>query len=498
MCQVGVVALGIYLFVLEHSVDEARNWTTLFVDAESEFRRSVLPGEMRDDPRRAGLLAAEQVARAHRDVRRRRRAGGADDGVGTGGQTWLSGLSSPAWASWPPTRTASTPSSRRCGKAGPASGSTRSSATSASACQVGGVPEVSEELKHRYFTEEALRALNTGMIYAGIAAVDCWRDAGFAVPEAGSDEVDWDTGAIIGTGVGGVDTVGEWVVPRVNEGKVRRLGSTTIEQTMASAVSACVGGMLALGGQVTTNSSACTTGTEAIVDAFHKVRSGRAARVIAGGAEGSSHYIWAGFDAMRVLARQSNDRPEAASRPMSASASGFVPSSGAGLLMVESLSSARARGARIYAEILGGDVNCGGQRGGGTMTAPNPEGARRCVLAALAVAGIGPERIEAINGHLTATMADPLEVGTWQRALGRKPEEFPWINSTKSLIGHGLGAAGGIESVACGAPGQPRVRPRVDQLRGRAPGHRPVRGAHPAPDDRVRAARPRQGELRLR
>jgi 3-oxoacyl-(acyl-carrier-protein) synthase len=316
------------------------------------------------------------------------------------------------------------------------------------ACQVGGVPEVSDALKREYFSEETLRALNSSMVYAGIAAIDCWRDAGFTRPEPGGGEVDWDTGAIVGTGIGGVDTVGEWVVPRVNEGKVRRIGSSSVEQTMASSVSACVGGFLALGGQVTTNSSACTTGTEAIVDAFYKVRTGRAARMIAGGAEGSSHYIWAGFDAMRVLARQSNDRPEAASRPMSATAGGFVPSSGAGLLMVESLSSARARGARIYAEILGGHVNCGGQRGGGSMTAPNPEGARRCVLAALAIAGIGPERIDAINGHLTATMADPLEVATWQRALGRKPEAFPWINSTKSLVGHGLGAAGGIEAVA--------------------------------------------------
>jgi 3-oxoacyl-(acyl-carrier-protein) synthase len=217
---------------------------------------------------------------------------------------------------------------------------------------------------------------------------------------------------------------------------------------MASSVSACVGGFLALGGQVTTNSSACTTGTEAIVEAFHKVRAGRAVRMLAGGAEGSSHYSWAGCDALRVLPRQSNDKPEAASRPMSATAGGFVPSSGAGVLMVESLSSATARGARIYAEILGGHVNCGGQRGGGSMTAPNPEGARRCVIAALAIGEVDPGRVDAINGHLTATMADPLEVGTWQRALGRSPEEFPWINSTKSMIGHGLGAAGGIESVA--------------------------------------------------
>jgi 3-oxoacyl-(acyl-carrier-protein) synthase len=315
-------------------------------------------------------------------------------------------------------------------------------------CQVGGIPPITEDLKRRYFSEETLRALNSGMVYASIAAIDCWRDAGLAVPEPGSDEVDWDTGAIIGTGIGGVDTVGEWVVPKVNEGKVRRIGSTSVEQTMASSVSACVGGLLALGGQVTTNSSACTTGTEAIVEAFHKVRAGRAVRTLAGGVEGSSHYIWAGFDAMRVLTRQSNDHPEAASRPLSATAAGFVPSSGAGLLMVESLTSARARGARVYAEILGGHVNCGGQRGGGSMTAPNPEGARRCVLAALASGGVDPARVDAINGHLTATMADPLEVRTWQRALGRTPEAFPWIHSTKSLIGHGLGAAGGIESVA--------------------------------------------------
>ena len=153
-------------------------------------------------------------------------------------------------------------------------------------CQVGGIPQISDELKREYFSEEALRAMNSSMIYAGIAAIDCWRDAGFVLPGQGGDAVDWDTGAIIGTGIGGVDTVGGYVVPRVNEGKVRRLGSATVEQTMASSVSACVGGLLGLGGQVTTNSSACTTGTEAVVDAFHKVREGRAARVIAGGRRG--------------------------------------------------------------------------------------------------------------------------------------------------------------------------------------------------------------------
>lgn len=314
------------------------------------------------------------------------------------------------------------------------------------ACQVGGKPEVSEELKKQYFSDDALLALNESMIYTGIAGIDCWKDAGFTVDP--TSPTDWDTGAIIGTGIGGADTLGEKVVPGVNEGKVRRLGSTVVEQTMASSVSAWLGGALGLGGQVTTNSSACTTGTEALVNAFQAIQEGRAVRMLAGGAEGSSHFIWAGFDAMRVLSRGFNDKPEQASRPLSASAAGFVPSSGAGILMLESLESAEKRGAKIYAEVIGGHVNSGGQRGGGSMTAPNPEGVVRCIRQAILQAGISPSEIDIINGHLTATMADPMEVKNWLRALECAPEDFPMINSTKSLVGHALGAAGGIECVA--------------------------------------------------
>jgi 3-oxoacyl-(acyl-carrier-protein) synthase len=116
--------------------------------------------------------------------------------------------------------------------------------------------------------------------------------------------------------------------------------------------------------------------------------------------------------------------------------------------VLESLASALARGARIRAEVLGVAVNCGGQRGGGSMTAPNPSGVVRCIQAALADAALDPARVDAISGHLTATGADPKEVASWSRALGRGPERFPVITSTKSLIGHALGAAGAIESVA--------------------------------------------------
>ncbi len=315
------------------------------------------------------------------------------------------------------------------------------------ACQVGGVPENVDALKKEYFSGEDLLAMNESMIYSGIAGIDCWRDAGLGEVSPDS-EVDWDTGAIIGTGVGGMDTIGERIIPRVNAGKVRRLGSTMVEQVMCSSVSAKLGGLLALGGQVTTNSSACTTGTEAVINAFLHVQEGRAKRMLAGGAEGSSRYTWSGFDAMKVLNSKSNENPSAASRPMSASAAGFIPGSGAGILMLESLDSAVDRGARIYAEIVGGHVNSGGHRGGGSMTAPNPEGVIRCVRAALAMAQLEGSSVDAINGHLTATFADPKEIENWINALGVDPADFPLVNSTKSLIGHALGAAGGLECTA--------------------------------------------------
>jgi len=316
-------------------------------------------------------------------------------------------------------------------------------------CTVAGVPVGADEIAEAYFDADLLMAMNASHRYGAIAAVDAWVDAGFERPDAAAEHVYWEAGAVLGTGVGGLDTAGEKLVPMTDAGKVRRLGSTIVEQVMGSGVSARLSGLLALGNQVTSNSSACSTGTEAILEGAQRIRQGLAERMLCGGSEGNSHYSWAGFDAMRVLSRRFNDEPERASRPMSASAGGFVPGAGAGVLHLESLESATGRGARIYAELLGGSINCGGQRGGGSMTAPNPEGVRRCIRAALADAGLEPHAVDAINGHLTATGADPREVAAWAAALERSPERLPPITSTKSLIGHALGAAGAIESVAC-------------------------------------------------
>ncbi len=316
-------------------------------------------------------------------------------------------------------------------------------------CTVGGIPQGTDELAAEYFEPDELLAMNSSHRYGCIAAVDAWTDAGFERPEPGDDRIYWEAGTVLGTGIGGLDTTGEKLVPMTDAGRVRRLGSTIVEQVMGSGVSARVAGLLALGNQVTSNSSACSTGLEAIIEGYQRIGEGRAERMLCGGAEGSSHYTWAGFDSMRVLCRNHNDEPEKASRPLSASAGGFVPGSGAGLLHLESLESAQERGARIYAEVLGGALNCGGHRSGGSMTAPNPAGVQRCIRQAVQDASIDPDEIDAINGHLTATGADPREVASWAKALERTPDTFPAITSTKSMIGHGLGAAGGLEAVAC-------------------------------------------------
>ncbi|MEO8174590.1 MAG: beta-ketoacyl synthase N-terminal-like domain-containing protein, partial [Sediminibacterium sp.] len=179
-----------------------------------------------------------------------------------------------------------------------------------------------------------------------------------------------------------------------------------------------------------------------------KIKLGYADRMVAGSCEAPSKYIWSNFDNMRLLPRKYNQSPGEASRPFSATAGGFVPGSGAGALILENLDSAVDRGARIYAEVLGGAVNSGAQRNGGSMTAPNKEGVVRCIKKALENTETDPGSIDLICGHLTATMADKIEVSNWSTALNRKNGNFPYINSVKSMIGHCLSAAGSIECVA--------------------------------------------------
>lgn len=313
-------------------------------------------------------------------------------------------------------------------------------------CQVAGEPLVKDNLIDDYFTPLERRGLNaTGIVYGVIAGVDAWKDAG--LEKNTSNEPFWDRGIIFGTGILGVDKFRE-AIHLIDEGNVRRLGSTSVIQTMASGISAYLGGLLGCGNQVTTNSAACTTGTEGIIMAYERISQGKAEIMLTGSCSDSGPYVWGGFDAMRILPRGYNDNPTKASRPMSATASGFIPGSGAGALVLESLDSALNRGAYIYAEVLGGEINSGGQMGEGSMTAPNSIAVQRCIRNAISNVGVHLSDIDVINGHLTATAKDGLEIENWSRSLERAGVDFPYINSFKSTVGHCLAAAGSIESVA--------------------------------------------------
>ncbi|OYU79034.1 MAG: beta-ketoacyl-ACP synthase [Flavobacterium sp. BFFFF1] len=313
-------------------------------------------------------------------------------------------------------------------------------------CKISAKPNLDTQTISGYFSELELRNFNsTGIMYGVIAGMDAWQDAGLPISENANP--DWESGTIFGTGTSGIEKFRESIY-KIDDLQTRKLGSTAVAQTMNSGVSAYLGGKLGLGNQVTTNSSACTTGTESIMMAYERIISGKVKRMLAGSTSDSGPYIWGGFDAMKVCTFKHNDDPEKGSRPMSATASGFVPGSGAGALLLEDLESAIARNARIYAEVLGGNINSGGQRGGGTMTAPNAEAVRRCITDALLNAGIDASEIDAINGHLTATSKDGLEIQNWCEALNRSGKGFPYINSLKSMVGHCLSGAGSVESVA--------------------------------------------------
>jgi 3-oxoacyl-(acyl-carrier-protein) synthase len=311
-------------------------------------------------------------------------------------------------------------------------------------CQVAGTPLVNQQHIDMYFTPLEQRELKaTGLIYGGMAGQEAWLDAGLTINE----EPDQDAGIVFGTGILGVDKLKE-AFDKIDDKNVRRLGSQSVIQTMASGVTAFLNQKIGFGNRVITNSSACATGTEALILGFEHIQSGKAKTMLVGSCSDSGPYIWGGFDALRILPYQYNDNPEEASRPFAENAVGFVPSSGAGTMVIEEYEQAKKRGAQIYAEILGGEINSGGQRQGGSMTAPNSKAVIRCIQQAVNNAGINPANIDAINAHLTATKMDATEIENWTKAIGRNGKGFPFINSLKGLIGHGLAACGSIELVA--------------------------------------------------
>lgn len=312
-------------------------------------------------------------------------------------------------------------------------------------CHLAGMPDFEWDNLKNYISDVTFHGLKgTNIGYGLVAALDAWADSGMPYE---TDEPHWDTGCVFGNSTADTEAMKN-VIIRVDNREAKKLGSRVVEQAMNSGVTSYISGRLGLGNKVITNSSACATGTQAILMGYEYIKHGFAKRMLVGSTEHVDTYVYGAFDSMRVLSRKFNDRPELASRPMSLSAGGFIPGSGAGALVLEELDFALQRNAKIYAEVLGGSSNSGGQRLGGTMTAANSTGVVRCINEAMARARITATQIDLISGHLTATNADKQEIQNWCQALNRAGNDFPLTNSLKSMIGHCLSAAGSIESVA--------------------------------------------------
>ncbi len=310
--------------------------------------------------------------------------------------------------------------------------------------QIAGVPDIQKHPNSKnlgFLNADAPSILS----YVCLAGLEAWEDASL---KPFIEDPDISSGVIIGTSMGCSELMSNKVAPMVNAKTPKRLGSRTMEQVMYSSPSAMLSGLLGLGNYSMTISNVCASGLDAILLGYDRLISGKAKKMLVGGADGFSPYILAPMDATRIPTRFFNNDPKAGCRPMSQTASGFVYGCGAGILLIETLESAKARGARIYAEIKGGNSNCGGQRNGGTMSAPSSSGIIRCIKVALLDANIKSHEIDCISGHLTATKADVNEVLNWKKALELGKEDFPYINSLKSMTGHCFGASGGLESIA--------------------------------------------------
>jgi len=310
-------------------------------------------------------------------------------------------------------------------------------------CAIGGVPEISREAASEILDEPLMHnGYSNSLLYSALSAKECWRDAGLEPP---NPEILYDSMACIyGCGTHGIDELRR-AIYQVDLGKGRRLRSTTVFQTMNSGSAAFLSGRYGIGGYVTANSSACATGTESLLLAYERISSGREEAALAGSTSEGGIYVWGGFDALRVLPRKWNEEPKRGSRPLDRDSGGFVPSCGAATFYLETLDSAKERGAHIHAEIMGGYSNCGGQRQGGSMTSVNPLAAQACIRKALEVSGVRHEEVDVINGHLTGTAYDTVEIANWKRALGLQYEDFPFINTFKGHIGHALAASGSLE-----------------------------------------------------
>ena len=276
----------------------------------------------------------------------------------------------------------------------------------------------------------------------GIAAADmALADSGW---EPRTDDEQYATGVMIGSGIGGIDGIAENAMLLAERGP-RRISPFFIPGNIINLASGQVSIRHGLKGPNHAVVTACSTGAHAIGDAARLVALGDADVMLAGGTESPiTRLSIAGFCACRALSTAFNDTPEKASRPYDRDRDGFVMGEGAGVVVLEELEHAKARGARIYGEVIGYGMS--GDAFHITAPSEDGDGAYRCMNAAIRRAGIMPSDIDYINAHGTSTMADTIELGAVERVVGNAASKIS-MSSTKSSVGHLLGAAGAAEAI---------------------------------------------------
>lgn len=293
-------------------------------------------------------------------------------------------------------------------------------------------------LASEVLTPQEAKRLDPSSQFALIAARQAWEDAGL------TDVVPERLAVDFATGIGGVWTLLD-AFDTLKERGPRRVLPMTVPMLMPNGPAAAIGMDLGARAGVRTAVSACASGNESISNAFHRIQLGEADVVVCGGAEAAIHPLpIAAFAAMHALSKRNED-PAKASRPYDTDRDGFVMGEGAGALVLETLESAQARGAKIYCEIVGGAVTSDAYH----ITAPDPEGsgAARAVLAALEQAGASIQDVEHVNAHATSTpVGDIAEYTAIKRVFGKHTENLV-VSATKSATGHLLGGAGAVEAV---------------------------------------------------
>ena len=306
-----------------------------------------------------------------------------------------------------------------------------------------GAPEEARWNPDDWMEPKEQRKVDPFIIYAMSAATQALEDAGWH-PESAEDQEA--TGTLIGSGIGGLQGIEAGSLLLAEKGP-RRVSPFFIPGRLINLASGYVSIRYGLKGPNHSVVTACSTGAHAIGDAARLIALGDADVMVAGGAESPvCRLSLAGFAACKALSTRFNDEPTRASRPWDKDRDGFVMGEGAGIVVVEELEHARARGARIYAEVTGYGLS--GDAYHITAPAPEHEGAERAMRAAIKRAGIEAGAIDYVNAHGTSTMADTLEMGAVERVLGDAAADAS-MSSTKSAIGHLLGAAGSVEAIFC-------------------------------------------------